>query len=264
MDKRTTGALLGMVAGDAFLNVRERLQSGKYPYTSAEMLVRHSVQQRAYCEHKLALCRQLLGTKATLREFKHGPGKRYDGVGFTVSNPYFKMLKGWTYTGGVKTFNEVWLSHLTPEGIALWYMDDGSARRNYNKGGRVSSVATDIATCCTKPEADLICDWFADAHKVRFRPFKSKGSWSVQANTENSRLFAHLVQPYIIEPMLYKLAHVADLSSHECRAPIGTCVQCDAPIFDNRRKGLCTACYSRKYYREVARFRDGRKPRVMI
>lgn len=255
MDKRTTGALLGMVLGDAYLNVRERLQSGKYPYISSEMRVLHSVQQRAYCEFKCSLVNKLLDRSASVQIVKNGPGGKYQAAHFSVSHPYFKLLKSWAYPGGKKTFSQLVLDHITPEGVALWYMDDGHARRNLNKDGRVSSVATSIATCCSEPEVDVICRWFRDVHKIMFKPFREGGGWSVQANTENSRMFAHLVQPYVIEPMLYKLSHVADLNSHECRASIGKCA-CGATIYDLRRKGLCTACYSRRYYREVMKRRD--------
>jgi len=258
MDKRTTGALLGMIAGDAHVNVRNRLQNRKYPYVSSEMRVLHSVQQTAYCEFKCQLVNKLLDRRSTVSVIPNGPGGRYKAAHFSVSHPYFKMLKGWTYPEGKKTFNRLWLDHLTPEGVALWYMDDGHARHNHNKDGRVTSVATEIATCCSMPEAELICEWFRDTHKIRFTPYRDGRNWSVRVNTEESRLFAHLVQPYVIEPMLYKLAHVADLNSHECRAPYGECVQCKATIYDNRRKGLCNACYSRRYYREVV------KQRVMI
>lgn len=250
MDKRTTGALLGMIAGDACLNVRIReTRLGKWE--SSEMRVVHSTQQQAYCEFKCGLVNKLLSRNASVHIVKNGPGGKYRAAGFSVSHPYFKLLKRWAYPEGKKTFNSLFLDHMTPEGVAFWYMDDGHARRNYNKDGRVTSVATDIATCCSLPEAELICDWFWIGHKIRFKPFREKGSYSVQANTENSRLFTHLVQPYVITPMLYKLAHVADLNSHECRAPIGNCVVCGASIYDNRRSGLCTACYSRRYYREV-------------
>lgn len=254
MDERTTGALLGMIAGDAYVNVRDRLKSGLYSYVSSEMRVLHSTQQLAYCEYKCALVNKLLGRNSTVNVIQNGSNGKYRAAHFSISHPYFKLLKSWTYPEGVKTFSEFWLDHLIPEGIAIWYMDDGHARRNYNSAGRVTSVATDIATCCSEQEADIICQWFRNKHKIKFRPFREKQNWSIQANTTESRQFAHLVQPYIIEPMLYKLAHVADLSSHECRAPIGKC-QCGATIFDMRRKGLCTACYSRKYYREVIRFK---------
>lgn len=260
MDERTTGVLLGMIAGDAYVNVREKLQSGKYPYISSEMRVLHSTQQRAYCEFKCELVNKLLGRNVTVKLVANGPGGRYQAAAFTVSHPYFKLMKSWAYPGGVKTFNQVMLDHMTPEGVALWYMDDGHARRNYNNDGRVSSVATDIATCCPLPEAELICEWFGGVHKIKMKPKRDGKFWSVQANTENSRLFAHLVQPYVVPPMLYKLAHVADLNSHECRAPVGKCANtsCLANIYDNRRKGLCNACYSRRYYHETI------KQRVMI
>ena len=253
MDERTTGAILGMVAGDAYLNVRERLQSGQYPYISSEMRVLHGIQQRAYCEFKCSLVNRLLDRNATVNIVANGPGGQYQAAHFTVSHPYFKLLKRWTYPEGKKTFNQLWLDHLTPEGVALWYMDDGHARINLNSAGRVSSVATNIATCCPEAEAELICRWFRDKHQIFWKPFREKGNWSIAANTAASRDFAHLVQPYIIEPMLYKLRHVADLVSHERRTPIGSCTACSAPIFGNRRKGLCDACYSRRYYREVVR-----------
>lgn len=259
MDSRTTGALLGMIAGDAYVNVRQKMQSGKYPYTSSEMQVLHGSQQRAYCEFKCDLANRLLNRNSTVRRGKNGPGRKYDAYRFSVSHPYFKVLRRWCYPNGKKTFNQVWLDHMTPEGIALWYMDDGHARRNINAKGRISSVSTNLATCCTDAEAELICRWFSDVHKIRFTTFPEGSGRSLRANTENSRLFAHLVQPYVIEPMLYKLSHVADLNSHECRAPIASCASpdCQNPIFDIRRKGLCSACYSRRYYRQV------RKKRVM-
>lgn len=253
MDKRATGVLLGMVAGDGYLNVRERKRTNGSTYTSSELVVLHSAKQRAYCEHKLGLCKELLGTNATLRERKHGPGNKYFGISFSVANPYFKMLKGWTYEEGTKKFNSVWLDHLTPEGVAIWYMDDGHARRNYNKDGRVTSVATDISTCCTEAETDLICQWFWDTHKIKFKKYRTKGNWSIQCNTENSRLFAHLVQPFIIDSMLYKLSHVADLNSHERRTSIAKCAAttCTGNIFDNRHGGLCARCYSKRYQLRV-------------
>jgi hypothetical protein len=253
--------LLGMVAGDAHVNVRERWNTyntrkgvKKSFYISSEMRVLHSTKQRAYCEFKCALVNQLLGTRATVTVVRNGPGGRYEAAHFTVSHPYFKMLKGWTYADGKKQFNEVWLDHMTPEGIAVWYMDDGHARRNFNSVGKVSSISTNLATCCPKDEAELIARWFSDHHKIKVSLFPEGGGYSIRMNTEESRLFVHMVQPFIIEPMLYKLAHVADLNSHECRAPVAKC-SCGANIYARRRGGLCDACYSRRYYHEIVKNR---------
>jgi hypothetical protein len=123
-------------------------------------------------------------------------------------------------------------------------------RRNINNKGRVSSVSTNIATCCSWEEGELIARWFNDQHKIKFSLFPEGSGYSLRANTENSRLFAYLVRRFVVEPMRYKLAHVADLNSHECRAPVAQCVQCGGAIFAFRRKGLCDVCYARRYYTE--------------
>lgn len=269
MDAAARGALLGMVFGDAYLNVRERKhsQNGRMMRT-AEMRIAHSTKQRDYLEHKAGLVKKYLGGNFQTHEYANGPGGKYRCVAFSASDPYFKQLKEWAYPQGRKTFTPQVLGWLTPEGIALWYMDDGHARRNINSKGWTTSAATSIATMCSRAEIEAICAYFAEEHKISFHPRFDKRraagkEWFIEANTENSRLFAHLIQPYVIPSMLYKLAHVADMGAHECRAPVGRC-QCGAPIYDSRRKGLCTACYSRRYYRTIRRVRDGRTPRAMI
>ena len=254
-----------MVLGDGYINVRKRLNKGIYKYDSSEMRIVHSLAQKDYCIHKAGLVKKYLGGNFSVREYASGPGGAYRCCGFSASNSYFKLIKKWLYPGGKKTITLHALEMLTDEGLALWYMDDGHARRNLNKDGYVSSVATSIATMCSKEEIDTIISWFKARYSVEWKPRYKKGSpedkaWFIECNTENSRFFAHIVRPFIIDSMMYKLAHVADLTSHECRAPVGKCTTCNGPLYDKRRGGLCGTCYSRRYYRDVRRFIEGRKP----
>ncbi len=256
MDEVKRGRLIGMVLGDGHINT----SGGK-----RELSVLHSLAQKEYCEHKAALVKMTLGGAFQVREYANGPGGKYRAVKFVSSHAYWGNLKSWCYPNGVKTYTRKVLDMLTPEGIAIWYMDDGSARANRNTKGWVTSVATDIATMCSESECVVICDYFREVHQIEWKIRCRKGSppekaFYIQCNTEGSRQFAQLIRPYVIESMLYKLAHVADLGSHECRTPVGNCVKCGANIYEFRRTGLCGACYSRKYYREVTRFREGRKP----
>ncbi len=260
--------LVGMALGDGWINVRRRVRkiNGRgYPYESRELMVRHSVAQADYCEHKASLVRKALNRSCSMSYFDHGPGKKYKGCGFTVSHPYFGQLKTVCYPGGRKTFTARALEMLTVEGLALWYMDDGSVGRNVNKEGRVTSVSTDIATMCSKEEAETIKCYFLDHHGITFNircdVRCSEGhQFYIQANTAESRKFVNVIGDYVIPSMQYKIAHVAELDSHECQAPFGSCITCGKPVYANRHKGLCVACYSRRYYRETRRFREGRKP----
>lgn len=256
MDAETRGRLIGMVLGDGYINTT----NGK-----SEISILHAVAQRDYCEHKAGLVKQSLGGAFAVREYANGPGGRYKAVKFVSSHAYWRQLKGWCYPENRKTFTRRVLDMLTPEGIAIWYMDDGHARRNTNRDGRVSSVSTTIATMCSEHDCDVICEYFQNVHSVawKVRCRKSSGSdkaFYLECNTENTRKFVRLIRAYIIPSMLYKITHVTDLESHECRAHIGNCTKCAGKLFDNRRAGLCSACYSRRYYREVRRHVEGRKP----
>lgn len=251
MDVATRGLLVGMVLGDGYLQVRERMQ-GKYRRESRTLRVLHSTQQRAYCEHKAALLSKAFARPVNVTTVKNGPGGRYSAAQFSIDHSYFGQLKDWCYPNGVKTFTRRVLDMLTPEGVAIWYMDDGSARVNINKDGWVGSCATDIATMCSQAEAETITEWFREEYGIHFNVRCNKRcsqgrQFYVQANTAASREFVPLIRPHVPPCMLYKVAHVADLSSQECRAPVGSCTQCDAPLFENRRRGMCVRCYTQDW-----------------
>lgn len=252
MDRETRGLLVGMVLGDGYLNVAKRKNRHGYTWVRSEMKISHSIDQEAYCEHKAELLRRRLGRKCTVGRGPHGPGARYQSCYFTLSHKYFRALKRRLYPYGEKTFTRQALDMLTPHGIAIWYMDDGSPRRNCNSDGRVTSVSTDIATMCSQEEAELICAYFREVHGITFRARPSKGQFYIQANTAESRKFADLVAPFLIPEMAYKLSHVQDLGSHERRAPVGSC-SCGRPIYANRRRGMCDACYAKHRYDETKR-----------
>lgn len=265
MKVETRGILIGMGLGDAHINVRYRMHNKLYPYVSSEMRILHSIHQLDYCQHKAGLVRQHLGGNFSVTFGMHGPDKKYRYCAFSVSNPYFRQIKQWLYVGKVKTFSRHALDMLTPEGIAIWYMDDGSAQYNRNKEGWISSVSTSIATMCSHDEAIIIQNFFKEEYGIlfnlRFDKRRPDGKqWFVEANTNNSKEFVGLIQPYVIPSMLYKIAHVASLGLHENRAPLAFCVKCSSPIYDSRHIELCHRCYSRRYYREVRRFREGRRP----
>lgn len=255
MNRSNRALLVGMVYGDGSLNVRNRLQSGKYKYVSSELQIAHGVRQLAYLEYKSEILRRIFGGNHSVRTYLTGvlknTGKRYKQYKLTKSNKYFRVLKRMLYPGGVKTFTVQGLKMLTPAGIALWYMDDGSARINRNKDGYVSSVATDISTQCSSDEVDVIIDYFQSEHGIRFKKrydkkCAEKSAYFIQANTSESKKFVALVRPFIIPSMLYKIKHVADLQTHERPAPSGQCKVCQVDIYDNRRKGLCSMHYSRQ------------------
>jgi len=221
MDRTTRGIIVGMTMGDGYLQVRRRLQNGKYPYIAASMQVKHSASQVEYCKHKAELLRKATGRKCEVRFYEAtAAGKKYQQAQFMFSHPYIRVLYEWMYKGGKKFFDKQVMSYLTPHGIALWYMDDGTGRVNRNNDCAITSCSTTIATMCSKEEVEVIIDYFKIEHGIEFKARYDKRrpedkAWFIEANTVQSKQFAELVRPYMIPSMLYKLAHVDGLGSHE-------------------------------------------------
>ncbi|WP_416274525.1 hypothetical protein [Lamprobacter sp.] len=251
MDVAKRGVIIGMALGDGYVRVRTRYDR-KLPREERTLRVLHGPSQRAYCEWKAERLAWALGCRPMkVSTYRNGPGGRYTAYQFSKNHSYFGQVHRWLYPNGKKLFTRKVLDMLTPEGLAIWYMDDGHARKNTNSRGFVSSVATDIATQCTEVEAQVIVDWLQDRFglefKVRCNKRCSPGKqFYIQANTSASNQFASIIAPHVPECMLYKLAHVAALSSHECRAPVSHCFSCDTPVYDDRRGGLCVRCYTRE------------------
>lgn len=252
MEVAKRGVIIGMALGDGHVRVRQRFRKGS-AFEERVMRVLHGPTQRVYCEWKAKrLGWALGGRQINVTKVRNGPGGKYEAYQFTVSHNYFGQVRKWLYPDGKKRFTRRVLDMLTPEGVAIWYMDDGSARRNVDSKGFTTSVATNIATMCSKAEAITICDWFEYRFGIRFKVRCDKKcadgfQFYVQANTADSRKFVEIIAPHVPESMMYKIAHVAAFDSHECQTPVSVCA-CGKPVYDNRRKGMCNACYSRERY----------------
>lgn len=190
----------------------------EYERNEYRLQVLHGPKQEAYCRYKAKLLTLALGGKqVNVTKVKNGPGGKYTAYRFSKNHNYFKQIRSVMYPCGKFTYTEKMLSMLDAHSIAIWYMDDGSARRNRNKEGVVTSVNSDIATCCSKREAELVIDWFLKEWGIVFklRHDRKRNQYSVAANTEGSRDLVALICKYVPECMMYKLTHVSDMKLHE-------------------------------------------------
>ena len=222
MDAKLRSVIMALAIGDGYLQHRqgEALNGQGYKYTRNEycLSITHGPDQKAYCQWKAnMLTRALGGRKITIRKYKNGPGGRYWAYKFSKSSKLFKPVHRLLYPNGVKTRSRRVLDMLDLQGVAIWYLDDGSARRNINKAGWTSSVCTDLATCCSKEEAIIIRDWFMQRWGIewKLRYLKKNDLYLLQCTTANSRRFIALIAPYVPDCMKYKISHVADLTAHE-------------------------------------------------
>lgn len=93
------------------------------------------------------------------------------------------------------------LNELTPKGIALWYMDDGSIY--YNGNTCHLTLSTDGFTSI---ENDLIVRFFADRYSIRFTKTKKRIRLTSKKECEK---FMKLTERFIPGCMRYKTLKVA-------------------------------------------------------
>lgn len=212
LTNKEKGLLVALCIGDGCLRK-------PHPKTQAVQLeIGHSINQLAYCTYKRDLVYKIFGgknlPKISIREQKV-KGKVYKTCRFTKTNDYFVSLRKKLYPFGRKTITREILDMLDLQGIAIWYMDNGSC---YYKESKIDghSICIDLrisTDCFTKEEHEIIRDYFREVWNINFYVFysKSRDVFCIRANKEAAIKFIKLIKPYIIPEMMYK----CDIKFHE-------------------------------------------------
>lgn len=218
MNRRERALLVGMSIGDGYVKV-----SRQKPYINSyrsELRIKHSRVQRPYLEYKASLLKKIFGGKCTIVDYDvtlKSNGKTYQQSRIVKANKYFRQIKGWLYPNGCKFISRRVLEMLNLEGLAIWYMDDGSMGCNRNKHGEISSVFTILNTQCSSEEADTIIEYFKEVHNIQSVKGVSKGAYILRFNTKESHKYIALIFPYIVPSMKYKIRLIDKLRLQECQ-----------------------------------------------
>ena len=103
------------------------------------------------------------------------------------------------------------LDKLTVQGIAIWFMDDGSFYKKDNEDG-TKSICFDLRISTDSfsyEENQIICDFFREKYGINFYPYhkERKHNWIIRANKQAAIKFIDLIRPYIIPEMAYKIEY---------------------------------------------------------
>lgn len=159
------------------------------------LVISHCKKQFEYIKHK----RDALCVENNLRIEKSGYGSvRYR---LNYSNPALAEVAKIVLTDGKKTVTKEWLSQLTWEGIAYWFMDDGCLTTT-------KSGASNITLCtnnCSQHELDLICEHFSSlGFTFRVNDEIKTRYMRITKNKEALRFLA-CVKKYVLPCFQYKV-----------------------------------------------------------
>lgn len=171
---------------------------------TGRLIIRHSTKQREYILYKHNLLNKIY--KATWYESIDTNGFPYITTA-SLTNIFFKVLRRALYPNNKKTLTRKLLNRIDLQGLAIWWMDDGTKGTKYNKDKtRVKACVYRLCLCSTREQCQLVIDWLKETYNISFGMTKEGNNFSITCGTRVGRVFSELIRPYVIPSMQYKLA----------------------------------------------------------
>ena len=191
--KNKNGIIIGMVLGDACIEKTGRLSLG------------HGEKQREYLDFKADLLQNFFNVKKYERTINLN-GKEFIQVGLrTNQTPYLRQLRKVLYKPN-KEINLRQLKKLTPLGIALWYMDDGSLLFQRDKEGKIESRKAYLNTQgFSREENEIMVNYFKDEWNINCKIHRDKNYYRLYFNSTELKKLIEIIKPFIINSMNYKI-----------------------------------------------------------
>lgn len=207
MNPRTKSIIIGLYLGDGTITKPQTPQDNSY------MFIQHSVKQIEYTKWIKEQLSEISNKKEVRLTTRHDKKfNNYITANFeTHRHPFFRQLRSY-YKDGRKTVQKWMLNWLTPEAIAIWYMDDGSKsmRTHRNIDGETYKYlgGSKIATCSFSiEECNLLIDFLKSKYNINSKIYLTKGKYPViYFNVENTKKLVELIKEYVPECMKYKIS----------------------------------------------------------
>ncbi len=203
MNLNKRSLLLGMLLGDGCLKQKHHVQKDGTQSVYYEYVLAHSSKQKEYLEYKRNIFHSIMGGKLPNISYE----QRTNSFRFSRCHKLFRLFHKTLYSkNNKKYFSDKVFRYLTPQAIAIWYMDDGGLSKSKWKD-KISSCEMRLYTYFSEEEADRAIQYFKEKWdiKVKKRHYMNRGQYNLIFNTTESKKFEQLIMDYIIPTMKYKL-----------------------------------------------------------
>ncbi|MGB9177741.1 MAG: hypothetical protein WCB68_00740 [Pyrinomonadaceae bacterium] len=184
------GILCGMLLGDA-----GRCRNNFF--------IQHSTKQIAYALFKKELLELITCKQANIRQWKTNQGYELVRVEPKLI-PLTRVMVKRCYKNGARTVSRDFLQYLTLQGMAIWFMDDGS--KSFKKfKNKIHAVEVTLNTYLSKEENQIIITFFKERWGINWGLNKSKDRYRLRMGTREARRFFTLIEPFVVDSMKYKI-----------------------------------------------------------
>lgn len=206
MTKKEKNFILACILGDGCIN--KRLINNTI---QCRFLMKHSMKQFEYFKWKVERLEKIFSSKRvnSYSMEKNSGRSNITACRYEKNHAYLKSLYSFVYQNSKKTFSKKVLNKLDAEGIAIWYMDDGSLYnvKYLTSSGKYRCRVANLTlnTYLSFEENKIIVDYFKNKWNITFKIAKGKNFTRLLVRTKEARKFIEIVKPYIHESMLYKI-----------------------------------------------------------
>lgn len=192
LNKPQREILVGLMLGDGHL---ETQNNGR----TYRLKVEQSTNKTEYVNWLYENFENFVLNKPKIKQ-KTRNGVATENIWFaTLSHGSFRFYAGQFYANGKKIIPKMIGKFLTPLGIAVWFMDDGSIKSKFHKAKIINTQ------CFTKKEVLILIKILKDKFKINAKLREQKDGYQIYILSESMDNFRKLVGEYIIDSMRYKL-----------------------------------------------------------
>lgn len=184
--------LVGLLLGDAHL---ETQNSGR----TYRLKVEYSIKNKDYCQHIYEIFKDWVLTPPRERTVKSGEHQSTNIVFSTLSHEAFRFYAQQFYKDGKKIVPSIVTKLLTEQGVAYWFMDDGSIKSGQSKGIIFNTQGF------TRPDVKKLIGALENKFGLDAWERKQKEGYQIYLSGKSLDKFLALVDRWIIESMRYKI-----------------------------------------------------------
>ena len=219
LTEKDKSILIGLLLGEGYIDEKGRIQ------------IEHGEKQKEYCIYKAKLLHSVCGGKdikvheyirnrSILKDKKQFKESTFTTYSFKKQSQSFIPIRQLLYNENKKKYiSEEIVKYLTPEAIALWWMDDGCLTKKYTYVDGEKKHCGYMLRLCTflpKEQNEIIQKFFEEKYQMKWNIVKADGAkdesqWMLRCGSIEGRKFLNIIRDYIIKnvPSLsYKVINI--------------------------------------------------------
>lgn len=184
--------IAGIILGDGHLETQTNGKTYRFK-------IEHGIKQREYVDWLYNYFKEMCATSPKERT-RRSLGKQLTSYGFTtLSSGVWRFYGQQFYKNGKKVIPSIIEKLLTPQSVAIWFMDDGSYKSSTHRTYIIH------ANSYAKEDLEIIRKVFEKKFGIKMGIHRQYSQWRLYVYSESAALFRKIIEPYIIPSMQYKL-----------------------------------------------------------